>query len=346
MPVVEVSSAQVYARIARETGLIGDTYLKRRSPALLIAALGGIRSERLDHAHLVLAARFPEYEPGMLERALYERHTVVRTWGVRGALQLVPTSQLELYLAAAAGTAARWRRFLDARSNLSTPARLRLLKRLCPKEVSRDGLREAIPDATTRLFMLREAAQAGNLVWKEGDGQQAVYVWTRDWLEKEIEPTRDFHELISRYLTTYGPVDAADLAGWLGVTVAAARKLMAKHRVIEIAVEGEDRITFLKQDDLDALRQTRKSKAKGWAVVPPGDPLLLANKTRYHTEKDDGDEEGVVLHDGRPVAAWTLGRDSVSLRELEPGTRKQAEKLVTVLLTQAGIQIELQEAGT
>ena len=118
----EVSSQQVFTRVAHETGLLGDNYQKRRSPTLLTAALCGIRSERLDHTHLVLAARFPDYTPEVLLRALGERRTLVRTWGVRGVLQTIPTSQLSLYLGAAGITAPRWRRFLDARSSLP-PAR-------------------------------------------------------------------------------------------------------------------------------------------------------------------------------------------------------------------------------
>ena len=87
-------------------------------------------------------------------------------------------------------------------------------------------------DATTRGFMLREAAQNGALLVKEGDGQMASYVWTEAWLERAVEPDREYHELVGRYLTSYGPVEAADLAAWLGVTVAAARRLRPERVVI------------------------------------------------------------------------------------------------------------------
>lgn len=344
MLATETSSQHVFARIAHETGLLGDTYQKRRSPTILITALCGIRSDRLDHTHLVLAARFPDYKPDVLMRALQERKTLVRTWGVRGALQTVPTVQLGLYLAAAGLTAPRWRRFLDARSNLSTPARLRLLKRLCPEVISREALREAIPDGTTRLFMLREAAQAGHIVWQDGDGAQSTFAWTEDWLDKTVEPEREYHDLVSRYLTSYGPVSAADLAAWLGVTVAAARRLMAKHLVEEVQVEGEDTPTFMKPDDLAALVKTRKSAAKGLVVVPPGDPFIIAYKTRYDVEDANRDETGLVFQDGRHVATWTMDREAAHVTHRDGGNTARILKAVQQLLNRAGIDIPAQDA--
>jgi hypothetical protein len=259
---------------------------------------------------------------------------------VRGTIQIVPTLQLGLYLAAAGITAPRWRRFLDARSNLTTPARLRLLKRLGPEVLTRDALREAIPDATTRGFMLREAAQNGALLVKEGDGQMASYVWTGAWLEREVEPEREYHELVGRYLTSFGPVDAADLAGWLGVTVAAARRLMAKHLVEEVRVEGEEGSTFMKGDDLESLQRTRKSRARGVLTLPPGDPVLLAYKGRYRGE-GDGDEAGAVFLDGRLAGTWTLNRGTVTLHPSEPDHRAKMETGVRELLDRAQVRAEI-----
>jgi len=293
----------------------------------------------MEQAHLILAARIPDYEPDVLTRAWLERKTVVRTWGVRGVVQMVPAMQLGLYLAAAGITAPRWRRFLDARSNLTTPARLRLLKRLGPEGLTRDMLRDAIPDATTRGFMLREAAQGGALVLKEGDGQAASYVWTEDWLEREVEPDRDYHDLVGRYLTSYGPLDAADLSGWLGVTVAAARRLMAKHLVEEVRVEGEETSTFMKADDLENLQRTRKSRARGVLTLPPGDPVLLAYKGRYHAE--EGDETGAFFMDGRLAGTWTLNRGMVALHPLEAEHRAKMESGVRELLEKARVRAEI-----
>jgi hypothetical protein len=345
LAVPEVTPLQMFARTAHETGLLGDEFHHRKSPAPLVSALGGIRCDRMEQAHLALAARLPDYSPDFLLKALQDKHTVVRTWGVRGALQIVPTGELPTYLAAAGVTAPRWRRFLDSRSNLTPPARLRLLRRLCPHDISRDALRDAIPDATTRLFMLREAAQGGHIVWKEGDGQQAVFAWTKEYLGKPVEAERDYHGLVGRYLSSYGPCDASDLASWLGVTVAAARRLMAKHRVDEVQVEGDPATTFMKIRDLDELVHFRKSRTKGMVVVPPGDPLLHAYKARYHLGEGGGEDTGLVYVDSRPAATWTLSRDGALVSFLDGTAHTRILKAVDAVVRRAGVAAEVREAS-
>jgi len=340
-----VSPPQMFARTAHETGLLGDEYHHRKSPAPLVSVLGGVRCDRIEQAHLALAARLPDYTPDFLLKALQDKHTVVRTWGVRGALQVVPTAELGTYLAAAGVTAPRWRRFLDARSNLNPPARLRLLKRLCPHEISRDALRDAIPDATTRLFMLREAAQGGHIVWKDGDGQQAVFAWAKEYLGKVVEAEREYHGLVGRYLTSYGPCEAADLAAWLGVTVAAARRLMAKHRVDEVQIEGDVNPTFMKGRDLEELVHFRKSRTRGTVVVPPGDPLLHAYKIRYHLGEGGGEDTGLVLIDSRPAASWTLTREGAQVSFLDGNGHARVLKAVDGVVRRAGIEAEVHEAS-
>ena len=212
MPALPIGLTHAFARTAHRTGLLGDTFHKKRTPDGLVEAVGGIRRDKAEPAHLALAARLPNYQPDLLQKALQERKSVLRTWGVRGQLQVIPRTQASLYLAGAGITAPRWMRFLEARSNLSTTARLRLLKRLCPEVLSRDALRDAIADSNTRLFMLREAAQDGYIVWRDGDGPQSSFVWTKEWLGKKIERIHDYTDLVGAYIDSYGPVGAPDLA--------------------------------------------------------------------------------------------------------------------------------------
>jgi len=335
----EATPQQVFTRVALATGLVGDSFQKKRSLSPLVSALCGIRTDRLDQAHLVLAARNPDYQPATLERALLERKTLLRTWGVRGHLQIVPRSEVSLYLAAAGITAPRWKRFLEARSNLSTTARLRLLKRLCPDVISREAMRDAIADANTRQFILREAAQEGYIVWSGGEGPQATFAWTKDWLGEKVERQHDYQALVGAYISSYGPVDAPDLAGWLGVTVAAARKLVAKHRVAEVKVDGESVSSFMKVEDLDALRM-KKSRTRGIVVVPPGDPLLHAYKSRFHPDEEAENDQGLAFVDGRVAAWWTLSKDGASVRFLDAGEKKAILQGIEALLVRAGVQEE------
>ncbi len=345
MPATQVPFPQVLARIALETGLAGEAFHGKRSPAPLLSAVVGIRGDRLEPAHLALAARLPDFKPAVLLQALQEKRTLVRTWGAHGVFQVIAAADLPQQLAAAGIAAPRWQRFLDARSNLAAPARLRLLRRLCPVEISRDGLKEAIPEPGTRMFMLREAAQAGHIVWRSGDGQQAVFAWTEEFLGRSVKPDRDYRALVGRYLTAFGPVEATDLAGWLGVTVAAARKLMSKHRVVEIQVEGETASSFMKPEDLERLLEVRKVQTRGTLIIPPGDPLLHAYRGRFHPQGKEGAEEGLVYADGRLAACWSLGRGQAFIRLVGEANGARIQKLVSALLERAEIEAAVELTG-
>lgn len=343
MPAQPVNPHQAFARLAHRTGLLGETFHRKRSLAPLVSALGGIRGDRLDQAHMSLAARLPDYKPALLLREIQEKHALVRTWGLRGQLQIVATPELSEFLAAAAA-APRWRRFLEGKTKLSPQARLRLLKRLCPRVISRDALKDAFPDTSMRLFILREAAQAGHILWKDGEGSAASFVWTKDVLGRSVEPERDFRPLIRRYLGSYAPLTANDLGSWLGVTVAAARLLMAKHRVVEVVEEGEVASQFIRPDDLKELLSMRKSAARGLVVVPPGDPFMLAYKTRYRVAGGD-DNPGLVFLDARVVARWSLSRAGAAMTVLDRDVGKRAEKAVRSLLERSGVEASLTAAA-
>jgi hypothetical protein len=331
------TAQQVFARVAERTGLLGDEFASKRSLAPLAGAVCGFRGERLDGVHLSLAARIPGYKPERLLREVQERHTVVRTWGPRGVLQVIPTAELSEYLAAAEA-APRWRRFLENRSNLSPQARLRLLKRLAKEEISRDALREAFPDASLRQLILREAAQGGHILWQRGEGAGTVFGWTELVLGREVTPQRDYQELVGRYLASYGPLTAADLGGWLGVTVAAARQLMAKHVVQEVQVEGESEPLFLRPQELEELGGVRKRAGRGLVVTPPGDPLAVAYKTRWRPADAGDDAPGFAFLDTRLVARWSLSRGEVTLESLDDAATGQVEKAVGKLLETAGVE--------
>jgi len=339
VPAPIVTPQQVFARLAQRTGLLGETFHKKRSLQPLVSALGGIRGDKLSTAHLALAARLPGYKPASLERELLEKHSLVRTWNSRGFLNLVTITELPEFLAAA-GAAPRWRRFLETRSKLSPQARLRLLKRLCPENVSQEALKAGFPDASMRQVILREAAQAGNILWKDGEGSGAVFGWTKEMLGKSIAPDRDYRDVVGRYLASYGPLGAADLGAWLGVTVAAARQLMAKHHVAQVQVEGWKEPAFLRPEDVDELVAVRKRAAKGLVIVAPGDPLTLAYKTRWRDTEGD-DPPGLVFVDGRKVGSWTLIRSEVGLDLDKDAPESKISKFIESLLERAGIEAKI-----
>ena len=97
----------------------------------------------------------------------------------------------------------------------------------------------------------------------------------------------------------------------------------------------------MKPEDLEALVQTRKSLARGYVVVPAGDPILLAHRVRYRQSESNAEDVGLVFLDGRPVSVWTLDQKRIHFRDLESGDHPKASKAVQQVVHRAGIAAEL-----
>jgi hypothetical protein len=150
-------------------------------------------------------------------------------------------------------------------------------------------------------------------------GSEQAFVAADQWIgpaparpEREGAPAR----LARRYLAGHGPAGAADLAGWAGLPLGAARRALA-------AVESET------EEGADGLVDLA-GRAPAAALPPPRllgpfDPLLHGWRSR---ELVVGAHRGVVtvngifrpvaLVDGRVVATWRIPGGVVTLDLLEP----------------------------
>ena len=77
-------------------------------------------------------------------------------------------------------------------------------------------------------------------------------------------------------------------------------------------------------------------------MVPPGDPLLSAFKTRWR--EPEGGDIGLAFEDGRLVARWNLGRADATIEPLETETAKKVHKAVRSLLERAGVDAAMAPA--
>ena len=143
------------------------------------------------------------------------------------------------------------------------------------------------------------------------------------------------------------PVTQADLDRWgLDPTAAQARAIrsiargMTPDRPAEIQVEGEALVSFIPVEEVEDLLRIRKSQTRGLVVIPPGDPFLLAYKSRYQEPTADGSREGVVVQDGRVAATWNVGRTAAPVRFLDGGNRGRILKEIQGVLARAGVGLE------
>jgi hypothetical protein len=63
----------------------------------VIARSGGLHTQLLSSAELTLRARVEGLDPETVHNALWQEHTLVKTWATRGTLHLLPASELSLW---------------------------------------------------------------------------------------------------------------------------------------------------------------------------------------------------------------------------------------------------------
>src|SRR5579872_3878960 len=65
-----------------------------------VTRTGGIQAQVMSAAELAMCARVEGLSPHDVQAALFQDHTLVKTWAMRGTLHILPAKELPLYIAA------------------------------------------------------------------------------------------------------------------------------------------------------------------------------------------------------------------------------------------------------
>src|SRR3954453_10841260 len=66
----------------------------------MVAAVGGIQAQVITAAELAIGARVAGVTQQDVRAAIWERHSLVKTYGPRGTLHVLPAAELSLWMAA------------------------------------------------------------------------------------------------------------------------------------------------------------------------------------------------------------------------------------------------------
>jgi Winged helix DNA-binding domain len=177
-------------------------HLQRRRPATarldVISDLGGLHAQVMSSAELTLLARVEDLSPGMVAEMLWQERTLVKTWGVRGTLHLLPSSEFALSTAAQAVATPRyhagsWQKaFKISRDEMEAvlAAAPRVLHdRLLTREELAASLaaESGLPRLAERLndswgSVLKPLAFAGVLCFGPNDGRAVRFTSPGSWL--------------------------------------------------------------------------------------------------------------------------------------------------------------------
>jgi hypothetical protein len=221
------------------------------------AAMCGVHAQILSAAEVSAALRVEGATRGDVRRALWEDRTLVKTFGPRGTVHLLPTVDLARWMAALA--AIPWRspfpdgiRMTPEQTDTVVAA---IGAALSESELTVDELTEALGDlvgpwavepvmpAFQTLWprwrqITDRAAYASALCYGPDRSRKVTY--TRPPGTEAVEPDEAVGWLVEQYLNAYGPATSASFAQWVGAPPAWAAERMSAHPgLVAVDLEGE-----------------------------------------------------------------------------------------------------------
>lgn len=207
-----------------------------------VRAVGGIQAQILSAAELAIRARVAGVTRQDVQAALWQQHALVKTYGPRGTLHLLPADELPLWMAALRACAMHSESSWFAAAGLE-PAQADLLleaigevldRRCLTRQELADEVAQRVGEwARERLLsawgeFLAPAAFLGRLCFGPSKGTQVTFVRADHWVDgwQERDPEQALTEVCRRYFATYGPASHQDFAHWFRLKPNAARQVM------------------------------------------------------------------------------------------------------------------------
>ncbi|MFL6129569.1 MAG: winged helix DNA-binding domain-containing protein [Mycobacteriales bacterium] len=204
------------------------------SPAAVARAICGAHAQVMSAAELSVALRLAGGTRRAVQAALWTDHTLVKTFGPRGTVHLLPTEDLPMWTGALSA--------LPAHSPFPDDVRLRpeqteavldgIAAVLADAELTVDELTAALADtvgpwaAEKVMPAFQElwprwrqatslAAHRGVLCFGPNRGRKVTYTGPRRWLPGLAPAPDGVRALLTAYLHAYGPARPRDFAQWL-----------------------------------------------------------------------------------------------------------------------------------
>ncbi len=222
--------------------------------------MAGVHAQVMSAAELSLALRVAGTTRADVARALWEERSLVKTFGPRGTVHLLPATELDWWLAALAsvpssGGHAEGVRLTAEETDAVVAA---LDEALRDDDRTTEELDAIVATAcgewasaeTMPAFggfwprwrqALRPAAARGVLCFGPTRGRRVTYASPSWWLPDMVpaDPGPAQLALLRGYLAAYGPATPAHLAQWLATSTVWARELFERAALDEVDLDGE-----------------------------------------------------------------------------------------------------------
>ncbi len=280
-----------------------------------------------------------------VDSALWKDHSLVRAWGMRGTMFLLPSDELSIFVRGSARRAAynlRWAirhagskqdadKLLDRVAGILEEPRTRtdLAQMLTEshgykmkaKAAGGWGDKRKLPHVKVGALMvsmgfLLHIIRARDVICSgPNKGTDATYVradkWIHNW--KDISQEEAERELLVKYLRAHGPATVNDFALWEGLYIADAKDIWSKkaNDIVDVDVEGTE--AGILESDLNDLEKAELDEPVV-RLVPYFDSFLLGHKShrnivdeknRKKIYRAQGWVSPVLLVDGRAQGVWS-----------------------------------------
>ena len=232
-----LSWSEVCARRLARHGLAAP--FEDAGPADVVAAMAGTHAQVLSAAELAVGLRLSGARRGDVRDALWRDHTLIKTFGPRGTVHLLPTEHLPMWIAALSAVPPSPSPFPDGvrmTADQTEQVIEAIAKALDDAELTADELTEAVVDATGPwagdLVMpafqgrwprwrqvMHSAGMRGVLCFGPGRGRKVTYTSPGRWLPAPADTRTALAHVLRSYLYAYGPATPRRFAHWLNAPV-------------------------------------------------------------------------------------------------------------------------------
>jgi hypothetical protein len=329
-------------------------------PAGIAGVLCGAHAQVLSAAELSIGRRVAGATRADVQRALWEERTLVKTFGPRGTIHLLPTADLPMWTGALSAlpssvpTHPEGVRFTPGQADEVIAA---IGDALADAELTVDELTKAIADRTGPWAVERTmeafqdrwprwrqltstAAHRGMLCFGPGKGRKVTYTNPHRWLPgfRPADGDVALGTLVTRYLYAYGPATPQHFAKWLSIPPRYAAGLFGRlaGELECVELDGEPGWTFAGDTG------TPPRPHRGIRLLPYFDAYVVAGQprerlypraaaTRALTPAGQAGNYPVLLVDGVVGGVWHQRRSgwkiTITVEPLHELTAPQRRQL-------------------
>jgi DNA glycosylase AlkZ-like len=311
-------------------------------PAGITGVLCGAHAQMLSAAELSIGRRIAGAARADVQRALWQERTLVKTFGPRGTIHLLPTADLPMWTGALSAlppsvpTHPEGVRFAGEQADEVIAA---IGAALADTELTVDELTEAIAghcgpwavEQTMEAFggkwprwrqLTSTAAHRGMLCFGPDRGRKVTYTNPHRWLPgfRPADGDMALRTLVTRYLHAYGPATPQHFARWLAIPPRYAAGLFGRLADVLECIELDGQPGWILAGDT----VTPPGPHRGIRLLPYFDAYVVAGQprerlypgaaaTRALTPSGQAGNYPVLLVDGVVGGVWHQQRSGRKL---------------------------------